>query len=100
MESSDSVPSPWNPGLQSSIPKEWRSLATLFRPENVLTDLAAAEELRGLTDLSLSELVVFRPERRALHELLIRVTADFVVPDGSRIGDLGINFRKIAGRVL
>jgi hypothetical protein len=31
---------------------------------------------------------------------LIRVTADFAVPDGSRIGDLGINFRRIASRIL
>jgi hypothetical protein len=96
----DHAPGPWNPGLQSQVPKDWRSLATIFRPENVSTSLAAAEELRSLTGLALSELVVFRPQRLALHELLIRVTADFVVPDGSRIGDLGINFRKIAGRVL
>jgi hypothetical protein len=91
---------PWNPGLKAQVPKDWRSLATIFRPENVSRGLAAAEELRSLTGLSLSELVAFRPERLALHELLIRVTADFVVPDGSRIGDLGINFRKIAGCVL
>jgi hypothetical protein len=90
----------WNPGLKTQAPKEWRSLATIFRPENVSRGLAAAEELRSLTGLSMSELVVFRPQRLALHELLIRVSADFVVPDGSRIGDLGINFRKIAGRVL
>jgi hypothetical protein len=96
----ENAPGPWNPGLQSQVPKNWRSLETIFRPENVSTGLAAAEELRSLTGLALSELVVFRPQRLALHELLIRVTADFVVPDGSRIGDLGINFRKIAGRVL
>src|SRR5260221_621232 len=43
-----------------------------------------------------SALVAFRPQRLALHELLIRVTADFAVPDGTLIGDLGINFREIA----
>ena len=91
---------PWNPGLKSQAPKEWRHLETIFRPENNFSTLAAAEELRGLTGFGLSELVVFRPERLALHELLIRVTADFVVPDGSRIGDLGINFRRIANRIL
>jgi len=91
---------PWNPGLKSHVPKEWRTLATIFRPENVSTPLAAAEELQSLTGLAASDLVAFRPRRLALHELLIRVTADFVVPDGSRIEDLGINFRKIAGRVL
>ena len=53
-----------------------------------------------MTGLAPVELVVFRPERLALHELLIRVTADFVVPDGSRIEDLGINFRRIITRIL
>ena len=53
-----------------------------------------------MTGFDLSELVVFRPQRLALHELLIRVTADFAVPDGSQIGDLGINFRRIAGQIL
>ncbi len=91
---------PWNPGLLSQVPTEWRPLATIFRPENVYSSFDAAEELRGLTGFALSELVLFRPERLALHELLIRVTADFAVPDGSRIEDLGINFRRIASRIL
>ncbi len=91
---------PWNPGLVSQIPREWRSLSTILRPENVATGLAAAEELQSLTGFSLSELVVFRPQRLALHELLIRVTADFAVPDGTQIGDLGINFRRIANQIL
>jgi hypothetical protein len=91
---------PWHPGLASRMPREWLGLATLFRPENVFGDLASVEELAGLTGLPRSELVAFRPERLALHELLIRVTADFAVPDGSHIGDLGINFRRIASRIL
>jgi hypothetical protein len=96
----DNAPGPWNPGVLSQVPKEWRPLATIFRPENVYGDLAAAEELSGLTGFGLSELVVFRPQRLVLHELLIRVTADFTVPDGSRIEDLGINFRRMAGLFL
>ena len=91
---------PWNPGLVSRTPREWLGLSTLFRPENIFGDLASVEELAGLTGLPRSELVAFRPQRLALHELLIRVTADFAVPDGSRIGDLGINFRRIASRIL
>jgi hypothetical protein len=91
---------PWNPGLVSRMPREWLGLATLLRPENIFGDLASVEELAGLTGLPRSELVAFRPQRLALHELLIRVTADFAVPDGSRIGDLGINFRRIANRIL
>ncbi len=91
---------PWNPGVLSQMPRELRPLATIFRPENVFTSVAAADELQGLTGFGLNELVVFRPQRLALHELLIRVTADFSVPDGSQIGDLGINFRRIASRIL
>jgi len=91
---------PWNPGVQSQIPRELLPLCTIFRPENVLTSIASAEELHALTGFDLSELVVFQPQRLALHELLIRVTADFAVPDGSHIGDLGINFRRIAGQIL
>ena len=91
---------PWNPGVLSQMPKDLRPLATIFRPENVFTSVAAADELQGLTGFALNELVVFRPQRLALHELLIRVTADFAVPDGSQIGDLGINFRRMASRIL
>ncbi len=90
----------WNPGISSRIPREIRHLATLYRPENVFTELARADELADLTGLPGSELVAFRPERLALHELLIRVTADIAVSDGSRIEDLGINFRRIAGTIL
>ncbi len=91
---------PWNPGIESRIPRELQHLASVFRPENVFTDIAAARELRQLTGLGLSELVAFRPQRLALHEVLIRVTADFEVPDGSRIGDLGVNFRVIVRQLL
>ena len=72
---------PWNPGIGSQVPKELRHLATIFRPEHVLSSLASAVELRGLTGFALSELAIFRPQRLALHELLIRITADFAVPD-------------------
>jgi hypothetical protein len=91
---------PWNPGIESDVPKELLHLSSIFRPENVFTSVATAVELHGLTGFPLSELVAFRPQRLALHELLIRVTADFAVPDGSRIEDLGINFREIARRLL
>jgi hypothetical protein len=90
---------PWNPGIRSQIPRELRHLSTMFRPENVFTSIAAVTEMQALTGFAPHELVAFRPQRLALHELLIRVTADFAVPDGSRIGDLGINFREIASRL-
>ena len=91
---------PWNPGIESQVPDELQHLSTLFRPENVSTTLAQARELRDLTGFPLSEIVAFRPARLALHELLIRVSADFSVPDGSRIEDLGINFRRIVREIL
>jgi hypothetical protein len=91
---------PWNPGIESPVPHRLRHLCTIFRPENVYTSYAEARELRSVTGLDYTDLVAFRPERLALHELLIRVSADFSVPDGSRIEDLGINFRRIAGDIL
>src|SRR6202020_2405913 len=91
---------PWNPGIESQMPRELRHLATIFRAGNVFTSIAAAGKLLGLTGFNLSELVVFRPQRLALHELLVRVTADFAVPDGTRIEDLGLNFREIARLLL
>jgi len=101
VKSADETPGygPWHPGIRSQVPRELRHLSTIFRPENVFTGIAAVSEMQGLTGLSPHELVAFRPQRLALHELLIRITADFAVPDGSRIGDLGINFREIASRV-
>ena len=35
-----------------------------------------------------------------VHELLIRVTGDFSVPDGKRYADLGINFRSVVDSIL
>lgn len=91
---------PWNPGIESQVPEELRHLSTLFRPENVFTSLERARDLRDLTGLELAEIAALRPGRLALHELLIRVSADFSVPDGSRIEDLGINFRRITREIL
>jgi len=91
---------PWNPGLRSEIPHELRHLCTIFRPENAFTTLDDVAEMHDLTGLEMSELVAFRPHRLALHELLIRVSADLSVPDGSKIEDLGINFRQITRDIL
>ena len=62
--------------------------------ENIVTSAARRRDARptGLPD---AELVAFGRERLALHELLVRVTANVSVPDGSRIEDLGINFREM-----
>lgn len=90
----------WNPGIQSPVPSELRHLCTIFRPEHALTNVKAADELHDLTGIAATDLVAFRPQRLALHELLIRVSADWAVPDGAQIGDLGINFRQMINRLL
>jgi hypothetical protein len=91
---------PWKTGIESPVPERLRDLCTIFRPEHSFTSATRARELGDLTGLEMGMLAAFRPERLALHELLIRVTANFSVPDGPRIEDLGINFRRIVSRVL
>ena len=91
---------PWNPGLQSQIPEALLHLATIYRPENVNTSLREVRELADLTGLPMDELVVFKPERLVVHELLARVTADFSIEDGSKTEDLGINFRRTTDTIL
>jgi hypothetical protein len=96
----DAAFGPWNPGIQSEVPHDIAHLATIFRPENVFGSRDDARELHDLSGLDLIDLVVFRPERLALHEILVRVTADLSVPDGNRIEDLGINFRAMTRVIL
>ncbi len=91
---------PWNPGIVSRIPREVLPFATIFRPENVTTSIAGAEELCDLTGFDVAELVAFRPQRLVLHELLIRITADLSVSSGTKVEDLGINFRQMVGAIL
>ena len=94
------VEGPWNPGVKSRLPARLLPLSTIFRPENVFAGVERVKELHDLTGLDFSEMVCFRPERLALHELLIRVTADLWVSDGSRYEDLGINFRSMIATIL
>src|SRR5450631_2776007 len=91
---------PWNPGIVSQVPSLLRGLCTIYGSENVFTSVARADEMHDLTGVERSELVAFRPSRLALHEVLIRVTADLSVPDGSKIEDLGINFRRMTRAIL
>ena len=91
---------PWNPGIESSIPRAILPLATVFRPENVETRLEEAIELSDVSGLPLTSLVMFRPERLVIHEVLIRVMADLSVPMGQTYGDLGVNFRAIVATLL
>ena len=38
---------PWNPGIQSQVPKDLQHLATIFCSENVSNSIASGRELRG-----------------------------------------------------
>ncbi len=91
---------PWNPGIESTLPPQFVPLATLFRPENAATDLTELRELSDFSGISIEELAAFRPERLAVHELLIRVIADLNVPDGAKYEDLGRNFRSMTSAIL
>ena len=90
---------PWNPGLESSIPRDVLPLSTMFRPENVQTDFQTAHELADFSGLSPFDLVVFQPERLIIHGLLIRVTITLSVPDGPDYEELGINLRGMVRRL-
>ena len=90
----------WNPGIRSQLPREFLPLQTIFRTENVLTSIQEACERSAFTGLEPEDHVAFRPERLAVHEVLIRVTADVSVPDGPNYEDLGINFREITRTIL
>ena len=81
---------PWNPDIKS----------TLFRAENVSTSIEEASELADFTGLPMQSLICFRPERLVVHELLLRVSADIFVSDGSRYEDLGVNFRCVVAKIL
>ena len=83
----------WNPGIESTLPRQFLPLSTLFRPENVISTLPQLEELSSFSGMPIEELTEFRTERLVVHELLIRVMADLSISDGSRYEDLGINSR-------
>ncbi len=89
----------WHPGSESVLPAKFLPLSTIFRPENVFTNIETATELADFTGLSIHQLVRIRPQRLVVHELLIRVSADIFVSDGSKYEDLGINFRNLAATI-
>jgi hypothetical protein len=91
--------SAWHPGIDPGIPPEYRPLETIFRPESVSSHLPDVLELTQLTGLFHQELVAFRPERLALHELIVRVTAEIVVAEGETEEAFGWNFRKIVDSI-
>ncbi|MGI9482458.1 MAG: hypothetical protein ACR2OR_08890 [Hyphomicrobiales bacterium] len=91
---------PWNPGIESQLPRELLTLSTVFNEGNVTISAERAHELSDFCGLPAHTLVPFRPERLIVHELLVRVMADLAVPDGRKYEDLGINFRAIVSIIL
>ncbi len=90
----------WNPGLESQLPRQYLPLSTIFNADNVSTGVAKAHELADYCGIPVQELVAFRPQRLIVHELLISVTINLSVPDGTRYATLGENFRAMASTIL
>ena len=91
---------PWNPGIESTLPNQLLPLATTFSQANVSSSIAQLREISGFCGLTLERLSTFKPERLALHEVLIRVMADLSVPDGEKYEDLGVNFRRMTATIM
>ncbi|WP_172642523.1 zeta toxin family protein [Azoarcus sp. KH32C] len=90
----------WNPGLETRIPREFRGLETICRPECAFSTPELLDELGAMTGLPPEELAELRPERLALHELIVRITADIAVEEGASEENFGQNFRAIAHQIL
>ena len=89
----------WHPGVASGIPEAWRDLETLYRPDCASSGRAEVDADVTLTGLAPEQLTAFRPARLALHELIVRITAEIAVPEGDIEEDVGKHFRHIALRV-
>ena len=91
---------PWNPGLSSVMPVDVERNSTIYRSENVFQSFNELRELSEFCGLAKHEIAAFRPERLIVHEVLLRVTADFSVYDGRLYEDLGINARRIVACLI
>lgn len=90
----------WNPGLNSELPSELMPAITLFRPENSETGYHDAKQAADFCGLKPEEMIAFKAERLAMHDILIRVTTELFVPDGPNYEELGINLRGMASQIL
>jgi hypothetical protein len=96
----EAVYGPWNPGIESTLPSAFLPLSTVFCTANVSSSIEEVQELADFCGLPIERLTAFRPERLALHEVLIRVMADLSVPDGQKYEDLGVNFRQMTAAIM
>lgn len=92
--------SAWNPGLSANLPRELKSLETIFQAPNVYTSYDEVEEIANLTGLKSEHLVGFTSWRLVMHELIVRVGANIHIPEAEHEEDLGINFRRITNDIL
>ncbi|WP_261843634.1 zeta toxin family protein [Aliamphritea ceti] len=91
----DDYYSAWSPGLDAELPKDLLDQETIFLPEHTDSNFRDVMEWVDQTGMAAGDLVAFRPARLALHELIVRVTADLQVMEGETEAALGINFRII-----
>ena len=91
---------PWNPGITSTLPRAYLPLSTIFRPENTAKSLRELKELSAFCGVAIERLTEFSAERLVLHEVLIRVMTDLMVPSGEVYADLGINFRRMTSAII
>lgn len=92
--------SAWHPGVAANIPSAFRGLETIAREDCATVCVEELDRLQDLTGLPAEALAAFRPSRLALHEVIVRVTADIAVAEGEAEEDFGHNFRRIARRIL
>ena len=90
----------WNPGLNSDIPAALLPRVTLYDSKNTDTRYQDAKDAANFCGLKPHEMVLFKVSRLAMHEVLIRVTADLHVPDGPNYADLGLSLRRMASQIL
>lgn len=90
----------WNPGLSSELPAGLLPRVTLYDPANSATRYDEAKEAASFCGMKPQDLAAFNASRLAMHEVLIRVTADLYVPDGPSYEELGLNLRSMAARIL
>ncbi len=100
MTEHDSTHHAWNPGLTSEIPARLMPKVTLYDPKNSTVDYSNAKEAADFCGLKPQDMVAFNASRLVVHEILIRVTADLMVPDGPSYEELGLNLRSMAARIL
>lgn len=96
----DTMHDAWNPGVSRRIPREFQHLETIYVDEPASPGLDLVEDFARLSGLPHEELAMFGPARLALHEVIVRVTADIAVSEGASEEVFGRNFRRIAGTIV